>query len=139
MAAFEAAARRALAAGFCLIEIHSAHGYLLHEFLSPLSNHRQDQYGGSLENRMRLVLRVASAVRKLMPENLPLFVRISATDWEAGGWDVDQSVVLSRRLGELGVDLIDVSSGALVPKARIPVARGFQVPFARRFATRQGS
>jgi 2,4-dienoyl-CoA reductase-like NADH-dependent reductase (Old Yellow Enzyme family) len=132
VAAFESAARRALAAGFRLIEIHSAHGYLLHEFLSPLSNHRQDQYGGSLENRMRLVLRVAAALRKLIPEDLPLFVRISATDWETFGWDVDQSVVLARRLCEVGVDLIDVSSGALVPKARIPVAKGYQVPFSRK-------
>jgi 2,4-dienoyl-CoA reductase-like NADH-dependent reductase (Old Yellow Enzyme family) len=132
VAAFESAARRALAAGFNLIEIHSAHGYLLHEFLSPLSNHREDQYGGTLENRMRLVLRVAAALRKLMPDNVPLFVRISATDWETGGWDVNQSVVLARRLRDVGVDLIDVSSGALVPKARIPVAKGYQVPFARK-------
>ncbi len=132
VAAFEAATRRALAAGFCVIEIHSAHGYLLHEFLSPLSNHRHDQYGGSLENRMRLLLRVATAIRRLMPDTLPLFVRISATDWADGGWDADQSVVLARRLKELGVDLIDVSSGALTPKARIPVAKGFQVPFARK-------
>jgi 2,4-dienoyl-CoA reductase-like NADH-dependent reductase (Old Yellow Enzyme family) len=132
VAAFESAARRALAAGFHLIEIHSAHGYLLHEFLSPLSNHRQDQYGGSIENRMRLLLRVAAALRKLMPESLPLFVRISATDWEDGGWDADQSVVLARRLCEVGVDLIDVSSGALVPRARIPVGKGYQVPFARK-------
>jgi 2,4-dienoyl-CoA reductase-like NADH-dependent reductase (Old Yellow Enzyme family) len=129
---FEAAARRALAAGFRVIEIHAAHGYLLHEFLSPLSNKRQDQYGGSLENRMRLVLRVAGAIRSIMPAELPLFVRISATDWVDGGWDVNQSVVLARRLGELGVDLIDVSSGALVPKARIPVAKGYQVPLARQ-------
>ena len=132
VAAFEAAARRALAAGFRLIEIHSAHGYLLHEFLSPLSNHRADHFGGSLENRMRLVLRVASALRAIMPDSLPLFVRISATDWEPGGWDVDQSVILSSALKELGVDLIDVSSGALVPRARIPVAKGYQVPFARK-------
>ena len=126
-------------AGFRLIEIHSAHGYLLHEFLSPLSNHRQDQYGGSLENRMRLVLRVAAALRKLMPEELPLFVRISATDWETGGWDADQSVVLARGGScELGVDLIDVSSGALVPKARIPVAKGYQVPFARKIRDEAG-
>ena len=115
-----------------MIEIHAAHGYLLHEFLSPLSNHRQDQYGGSLENRMRLLLRVAERLRRLMPEDMPLFVRISATDWADGGWDVDQSVVLARRLKELGVDLIDVSSGALVPKARIPVGKGYQVPFARK-------
>ncbi len=138
VAAFEAGARRALAAGFRLIEIHAAHGYLLHEFLSPLSNHRQDSFGGSLENRMRLVLRVAAEVRKLMPEGLPLFVRISATDWEAGGWEVDQSVILSRRLKELGVDLIDVSSGALVPRARIPVAKGYQVPFARKIRCEAG-
>jgi 2,4-dienoyl-CoA reductase-like NADH-dependent reductase (Old Yellow Enzyme family) len=130
--AFEAAAVRAVGAGFRLIEIHSAHGYLLHEFLSPLSNQRDDEYGGSLENRMRLVLRVAERVRKRMPDELPLFVRISATDWVEGGWDVDQSVALSRRLKELGIDLIDCSSGALVPKAQIPVSRGYQVPFARR-------
>ncbi|MDR3635013.1 MAG: NADH:flavin oxidoreductase/NADH oxidase [Isosphaeraceae bacterium] len=132
LAAFEAGARRALAAGFQVIEIHAAHGYLLHEFLSPLSNFREDAYGGSLENRMRLVLQVAERIRALMPATLPLFVRISATDWADGGWDADQSVVLSRALGALGVDLIDVSSGALVPKARIPVAKGFQVPFARQ-------
>jgi 2,4-dienoyl-CoA reductase-like NADH-dependent reductase (Old Yellow Enzyme family) len=132
LAAFEAAVRRALAAGFRLLEIHAAHGYLLHEFLSPLSNHRQDQYGGSLENRMRLLLRVAESIRRLMPAGMPLFVRISATDWADGGWDADQSVVLARRLKALGVDLIDVSSGALVPKARIPVGKGYQVPFARK-------
>ncbi len=138
VSAFEAAARRSLAAGFRLIEIHAAHGYLLHEFLSPLSNHREDQYGGTIENRMRLVLRVATALRKLMPDEMPLFVRISATDWEAGGWEVDQSVILSRHLKELGVDLIDVSSGALVPKARIPVAKGYQVPFARKIRDEAG-
>jgi len=132
VAAFEAAARRALAAGFQVIEIHAAHGYLLHEFLSPLSNRRTDEYGGSLENRMRLVLRVAERLRALVPADLPLFVRISATDWADGGWDLEQSVVLARGLKALGVDLIDVSSGALVPVARIPVGRGFQVPLARR-------
>ena len=132
IAAFEAAGRRALAAGFRVIEIHSAHGYLLHEFLSPLSNHRQDQYGGSRENRMRLLLRVAVAVRRLMSDDMPFFVRISATDWADGGWDADQSVVLARRLKDLGVDLIDVSSGALVPTARIPIGKGYQVPFARK-------
>jgi 2,4-dienoyl-CoA reductase-like NADH-dependent reductase (Old Yellow Enzyme family) len=138
VAAFVAAAKRALTAGFRLIEIHAAHGYLLHEFLSPLSNHREDQYGGSLENRMRLVLRVAAALRGVMPGQMPLFVRISATDWEAGGWDVEQSVVLARHLKELGVDLIDVSSGALVPRARIPVAKGYQVPFARKIRDEVG-
>jgi 2,4-dienoyl-CoA reductase-like NADH-dependent reductase (Old Yellow Enzyme family) len=130
--AFEAAARRAIEAGFKLIEIHSAHGYLLHEFLSPLSNQRNDEYGGSLENRLRLVLRVAEQLRRLMPDEMPLFTRISATDWVEGGWDIEQSVILSRELKARGVDLIDVSSGALVPTARIPVAKGYQVPFARR-------
>jgi 2,4-dienoyl-CoA reductase-like NADH-dependent reductase (Old Yellow Enzyme family) len=136
--AFEAAAVRALDAGFCVIEIHSAHGYLLHEFLSPISNHRDDEYGGSLENRMRLVLRVAERLRRRMPDELPLFVRISATDWVDGGWDIDQSVVLAERLKALGVDLIDCSSGALVPRARIPVGKGFQVPFARRIRDEVG-
>ena len=132
VAAFEAAARRALAAGFQVLEIHAAHGYLLHEFLSPLSNQRTDDYGGSLENRMRLTLRVAERLRSLMPDRLPLFVRISATDWAEGGWDIEQSVVLAQKLKEVGIDLIDVSSGALVPKARIPVGKGYQIPLARR-------
>jgi len=132
VAAFEAAAKRALKAGFRVIEIHSAHGYLLHEFLSPLSNHRTDEYGGGLENRMRLVLRVAERLRAIVPDDLLLFVRISATDWAEGGWDLDQSVVLATRLKALGVDLIDVSSGALTPKAQIPVGRGYQIPLARR-------
>jgi 2,4-dienoyl-CoA reductase-like NADH-dependent reductase (Old Yellow Enzyme family) len=132
VAAFESAAQRALKAGFRVLEIHSAHGYLLHEFLSPLSNHRRDAYGGSLENRMRLVLRVAERIRGVMPSELPLFVRISATDWVEGGWDIEQSVILAARLRTLGVDLIDASSGALVPKASIPVGKGYQVPFARR-------
>ena len=127
-----------VAAGFRVIEVHAAHGYLLHEFLSPLSNHRTDEYGGSLENRMRLALRVAERVRRTVPDELPVFVRISATDWVEGGWDADQSVVLSRRLKELGVDLIDVSSGALTPKARIPVGKGYQIPFARRIREEAG-
>jgi 2,4-dienoyl-CoA reductase-like NADH-dependent reductase (Old Yellow Enzyme family) len=130
--AFEAAARRAVLAGFQVIEIHSAHGYLLHEFLSPLSNHRTDQYGGSLENRMHLLLRVTERVRKAIPDSLPLFVRISATDWVEGGWDIQQSVVLARALKERGVDLIDVSSGGTTPRARIPIGKGYQVPFARQ-------
>jgi 2,4-dienoyl-CoA reductase-like NADH-dependent reductase (Old Yellow Enzyme family) len=130
--AFEAAARRALAAGFKVLEIHAAHGYLLHEFLSPLSNQRDDQYGGSLENRMRLLLRVAERLRALVPEELPLFVRLSATDWVEGGWDIDQSVELCKRLKGLGVDLIDVSTGGTVPTARIPVAKGYQLPCCRR-------
>jgi 2,4-dienoyl-CoA reductase-like NADH-dependent reductase (Old Yellow Enzyme family) len=138
VAAFEAAARRALAAGFRVIEIHAAHGYLLHEFLSPLSNRRSDRYGGSLENRMRLPLRLAERLRQQVPAELPLFVRISATDWADGGWDVEQSVVLARHLKALGVDLIDVSSGGLVPKARIPVGKGFQVPLARKIRDEVG-
>jgi 2,4-dienoyl-CoA reductase-like NADH-dependent reductase (Old Yellow Enzyme family) len=136
--AFEAAARRALAAGFRVLEIHAAHGYLLHEFLSPLSNRRDDAYGGSLENRMRLVLRVAGRLRGLMPGELPLLVRISATDWVEGGWDVESSIVLAGRLRELGVDLIDVSSGGTAAKAQIPVASGYQVPFARRIRAEAG-
>jgi 2,4-dienoyl-CoA reductase-like NADH-dependent reductase (Old Yellow Enzyme family) len=130
--AFETGARRALKAGFKVVEIHAAHGYLLHEFLSPISNHRDDRYGGSLENRMRLLLQIAERLRGLMPEELPLFVRISATDWVEGGWDVEQSVELAKRLKGVDVDLIDVSSGGTVPCARIPVAKGYQVPFARR-------
>jgi 2,4-dienoyl-CoA reductase-like NADH-dependent reductase (Old Yellow Enzyme family) len=130
--AFEVAARRAMLAGFRVVEIHAAHGYLLHEFLSPLSNRRTDHYGGSLENRMRFLLRVAEHLRQLLPAELPLFVRISATDWVDEGWDVEQSVVLAGHLKDLGVDLIDVSSGGLVPKARIPVTKGYQVPFARK-------
>lgn len=129
---FAAATERAVQAGFRVIELHAAHGYLLHEFLSPLSNHRDDEYGGSLENRMRLTLRVAERMRSILPDSLPLFVRISATDWAEGGWDVEQSVQLALRLKPLGVDLIDVSSGALVPKARIPVSKGYQVPLARQ-------
>ena len=138
IAAFKTATERALTAGFRVIEVHAAHGYLLHEFLSPLSNRRTDSYGGSLENRMRLPLRVAGAVRQLVPANLPVFVRISATDWADGGWDVDQSVVLAGRLKELGIDLIDVSSGGLVPKARIPVGKGYQVPLARKIRDEAG-
>lgn len=138
IAAFDAATRRALAAGFEVIEIHAAHGYLLHEFLSPLSNHRTDDYGGSLENRMRLLLRVAEQTRKLVPQELPVFVRISATDWAEGGWDAEQSVALARKLKELGIDLIDVSSGALVPHVRIPVGKNYQVPFARKIRDEAG-
>lgn len=130
VAHFRAAAVRAKEAGFDCVEVHMAHGYLLHEFLSPLSNRREDDYGGSLENRMRLPLRVATAVREVWPANLPLFVRLSATDWMDGGWDLAQSVTLSRKLKDLGVDMIDCSSGGLVPNASIPVGAGFQTPFA---------
>lgn len=136
--AYEAAARRALDAGFKMIEIHAAHGYLLHEFLSPLSNRRADEYGGPLENRIRPVLRVAERLRSVIPDSMPLFVRISATDWAEGGWDVEQSVELARRLKGLGVDLIDCSSGALVPHVKIPVGPGYQVPFARKLREEAG-
>lgn len=128
--AFVAATKRSLAAGFELIELHAAHGYLLHEFLSPLANHRSDQYGGSLENRMRLAIETAAAMRAVMPASMPLFVRISATDWVDGGWDLAQSIELAKHLKQVGVDLIDVSSGALVPKANIPVGKNYQVPLA---------
>src|SRR5450755_3459996 len=129
-AAFAAAARRACQAGFDIIEIHAAHGYLLHEFLSPISNRRTDEYGGSLENRTRIVREIVGAVRASWPERAPLFVRISATDWVDGGWDVQQSVELSRQLAESGVDLIDCSSGGNVALADIPVGPGYQTPFA---------
>jgi 2,4-dienoyl-CoA reductase (NADPH2) len=138
VAAFLAAARRALAAGFRVLEIHAAHGYLLHSFLSPLSNRRTDRYGGSLENRMRLVLRVAEELRRLMPDELPLFVRISATDWVEGGWDLPQSIELARALCKRGVDLIDCSSGGLVPQAKIPVGKSYQVHFAEAIRTEVG-
>ena len=135
---FTAAARRALDAGFELVEIHAAHGYLLHEFLSPLSNHRTDEYGGSLENRMRLLLRVTQAVRGVWPERSPLLVRISATDWAEGGWDLPQSIHRSRKLKEIGIDLIDCSSGALVPGVKIPLGPGYQVPFAQAIRKEAG-
>ncbi len=130
VAQFQAAARFGLDAGFEVIEIHMAHGYLLHEFLSPLSNKRTDEFGGTFDNRIRLPLRVAEAVREVWPSRLPVFVRISCTDWVEAGWDLAQSVELCRKLKEVGVDLIDCSSGALVPYAKIPVGPGFQVPFA---------
>lgn len=129
-AQFTAAARRALQAGFQTVELHMAHGYLLHQFLSPLSNRRTDAYGGSLDNRLRFPLQVARQVREVWPERLPLLVRISASDWMEGGWDLGQSVELARRLKEIGVDLIDCSSGGLVPEAIIPAGPGFQTPFA---------
>ena len=137
-AQFRAAARRALAAGFQAVEVHMAHGYLLHEFLSPLVNLREDDYGGSLENRLRFPLRVTRAVREEWPVELPLFVRISATDWVDGGWDIDQSVLLARQLKEIGVDLIDCSSGFAVPEESIPFGPGFQVPFAARIRADAG-
>ncbi len=128
--AFAAGARFALEAGFETVEVHMAHGYLMHEFLSPLVNRRTDAYGGSLENRVRLPLRVARAVREAWPDDLPLFVRISATDWVEGGWDAAQSVALARELKGVGVDLIDCSSGGAVPGVRIPAGPGYQVHLA---------
>ena len=130
--AFVAAAHRARQAGFRVIEIHAAHGYLISEFLSPLANHRTDEYGGSLENRIRLLIEVVRAVRGMWPESAPLFVRISATDWEEGGWTLDDSVALAKHLKDSGVDLVDCSSGGNVPPARIPVGPGYQTPFAER-------
>jgi 2,4-dienoyl-CoA reductase-like NADH-dependent reductase (Old Yellow Enzyme family) len=130
--AFGQAARRALLAGFDVVEIHAAHGYLVHEFLSPLTNTRGDEYGGSFDNRIRLCLEVVDAVRTIWTDERPLFVRISATDWVPGGWDVDQAVELARRLQARGVDLIDCSSAGNVAGADIPIGPGYQVPFAER-------
>lgn len=135
---FSAAANRALRAGFQVVEIHSAHGYLLHEFLSPLCNHRKDEYGGTFENRIRLLMRVVTVVRYVWPPEMPVFVRISATDWAEGGWDIDQSVELARRLKGAGVDLIDVSSGGAVPGVAIPFGPGYQVGFAARIRNEAG-
>ena len=130
--AFAHAARRACDAGFRVIEIHGAHGYLIHEFLSPLSNHRDDAYGGSFENRTRFIREIVTAVRASWPKGAPLFVRISATDWVEGGWDLQQSIELARGLKQLGVDLIDCSSGGSVPHAKIPGGPGYQTPFAQQ-------
>jgi 2,4-dienoyl-CoA reductase-like NADH-dependent reductase (Old Yellow Enzyme family) len=135
---FVEAAKRALNAGFEVIEIHAAHGYLLHEFLSPLSNKRTDEYGGSFENRIRFPLEVIRKARAVVPENLPLFVRISATDWTEGGWDLAQSTEFCRQLKEIGVDLIDCSTGGNVPHARIPVEPNYQVPFAAEIRRQAG-
>lgn len=128
--AFAAAARRALAAGFQVAEVHMAHGYLLHEFLSPLSNRRADAFGGAWESRARFPLRVAEAVRRAWPEELPLFARVSATDWVEGGWTPEETVRLAQSLKALGVDLVDCSAGGLMPEARPPEGPGYQVPFA---------
>lgn len=137
-AEFRTAAQRSLDAGFEVIELHAAHGYLLHEFLSPLSNLRDDCYGGSFENRIRIVREVIAATREVWPERLPLFLRISATDWVDGGWDIEQSVALAQAIRNDGVDLIDCSSGGSVPHARIPLEPGYQVPFARRIRAETG-
>ena len=142
IADFRDAARRALEAGFELVELHAAHGYLLHQFLSPLSNRREDRYGGSFDHRIRLIREVVAAVREVWPEQLPLWLRLSATDWapEEGprGWDIEQSVQLARELRPLGVDLIDVSSGGMLPHAKIPLGPGYQVPFAARIRREAG-
>ncbi|HEY9724367.1 MAG TPA: NADH:flavin oxidoreductase/NADH oxidase [Oscillatoriaceae cyanobacterium] len=138
VASFGQSARRALEAGFEVIELHAAHGYLLHEFLSPLTNLRADRYGGSFENRTRLVREVVAETRRHWPENLPLFVRLSATDWMPGGWDLASSIALAQQLKPLGVDLIDCSSGGLVPNARIPAGPGYQVEFAARIRQEAG-
>jgi 2,4-dienoyl-CoA reductase-like NADH-dependent reductase (Old Yellow Enzyme family) len=130
--AFARAAQRAQLAGFDVVEIHAAHGYLIHEFLSPFSNTRSDEYGGSFENRIRLCLEITQAIRQVWPDSLPVFLRLSATDWQPGGWDIEQSVELARRVAALGVDLIDCSSGGNLASVSIPVGPGYQVPFAER-------
>jgi 2,4-dienoyl-CoA reductase-like NADH-dependent reductase (Old Yellow Enzyme family) len=136
--AFAQAAGRALEAGFRVLEIHAAHGYLIHEFLSPLSNQRTDEYGGSFENRTRLAREIVSAIRKRMPAELPLFIRISATDWKEGGWDVAQSVELAKQLAPLGVDLVDCSSAGLAEDQKIVAGPAFQVPFSERIRREAG-
>jgi 2,4-dienoyl-CoA reductase-like NADH-dependent reductase (Old Yellow Enzyme family) len=130
--AFADAAKRVLQAGGKVVEIHGAHGYLVNTFLSPLSNHRTDNYGGTFQNRARFLTEIVNATRKVWPDTLPLFVRLSSTDWADGGWTIDDSVELARTLKPLGVDLIDCSSGGLVPNAKIPVGAGYQVPFSTR-------
>ena len=132
IADFSAAAERALAAGYKVVEVHSAHGYLLHEFLSPLSNKRSDAYGGNFENRTRLTREVVAAVRRVWPERLPLFVRLSATDWAEGGWNIEETVELAKILRTEGVDLIDTSSGGLLPTVNMPLGPGYQTGFAER-------
>jgi len=135
---FRSAAARALKAGYKVVEIHAAHGYLVHQFLSPLSNHRTDKYGGSFENRIRLLQEILIEVRTVWPQNLPLFVRISATDWAEGGWNADEAVQLAAILKNMGVDLVDCSSGGLVPHQKIPLGPGYQVPFAERLKKETG-
>ncbi len=138
VAAFADAARRSLVAGFEVVEVHAAHGYLLHEFMSPLSNQRRDSYGGSFENRTRLVVEVVDAIRDVWPDDQPVFVRLSATDWVEGGWSEDETVRLAAVLRAHGVDLVDCSSGGTSPDASIPVGPGYQVPFASRVRREAG-
>jgi 2,4-dienoyl-CoA reductase-like NADH-dependent reductase (Old Yellow Enzyme family) len=136
--AFRDAAIRAQHAGFDMLELHGAHGYLIHEFLSPLTNTRTDRYGGSFDNRVRLTLEVVDAVRDVWPERMPVWLRISATDWAPGGWDIEQSVELATRVRERGIDLIDCSSGGLVLSQKIAIGPGYQVPFADRIKREAG-
>ncbi len=138
VAAFRTSAQRALAAGFEVLEIHAAHGYLLHQFLSPLSNVRTDEYGGKFENRIHVVKQVVRAVREVLPQRLPLFVRVSATDWKEGGWDLAQTIELARQVKPLGVDLIDTSSGGAVPGVKIPLGPGYQTGFAEAIRKEAG-
>lgn len=135
---FKSATKRVVQAGYQVLEIHGAHGYLLHQFLSPLSNFRTDEYGGSFENRIRLTLEVVDAVQSEWPKDLPLFVRISATDWADGGWNVEESVALTKILKQKGVDLIDASSGGLVSHQKIPLGPNYQVPFAEKIKKETG-
>jgi 2,4-dienoyl-CoA reductase-like NADH-dependent reductase (Old Yellow Enzyme family) len=135
---FKAAATRAIKAGFDVIEIHGAHGYLVHEFYSPLSNHRTDEYGGSFENRVRLLLEITDSIKEIWPADNPLFVRISSTDWTEGGWTADDSVALAKLLKEKGVDLVDCSSGGNVATAKIPLKPGYQVEFAEKIRKETG-
>ncbi len=135
---FSSSAARAFKSGYKVLEIHAAHGYLLHQFLSPLSNKREDEYGGTFENRTRLLMEIVNAIQKVWPGGLPLFVRISATDWADGGWNIEQSVHLSRLLKTMGIDLIDCSSGGLVPYAKFTLSPGYQVPFAERIKRESG-
>lgn len=136
--AFGAAAKRALAAGFRIIEIHGAHGYLIHEFLSPVTNKRTDEYGGTFENRTRFLRETIEKVRQIWPDSLPVFLRISSTDWVEGGWTPDDAVALARMVKTLGVDLIDCSSGGIAPGVKIPLGPGYQVPFARKIRSEGG-
>ena len=135
---FVKAARRCIDAGFEVIELHFAHGYLVHEFYSPISNQRKDKYGETLENRCRLAIKIANSIRETIPSGTPLFVRISSTDWTEGGWNIEQSVQLAKWLKDVGVDLIDCSSGGNVPNAKIPLAPGYQIPFAERIKKETG-
>ncbi len=136
--AFKLAAARSLLAGYKIIEIHAAHGYLIHQFLSPLSNHRTDEYGGSFENRTRILIQIVKAINQVWPKELPIFVRISATDWTTGGWDLEASIQLVNILKEIGVDLIDTSTAGNIVDATIPVAPGYQVPFAMEIKKQTG-